>query len=737
MKIKNIIGFTCASVLLLGSVSLGVITSNKDKVYTPTFATYANHDASTYYSTIDTTKNGNELLTQLQDLNSKKRQSTVGYSSMGTSPSGQFKYTDYDPNTVKYDSNGQPYGTKISSFYTYTSATSWNREHVWPNSHGGGSKGSLTGTTVDADIHMPRPTITEENSSRGNSFFVEDMNSSSNGWDPKTAGYDEKSRGEAARIILYCVVADSRLELVASNRTSTPDNKMGNIETILKWNMDYEVTDREKNRNEGAEYLQGNRNPFIDHREWGCRIWGKTNEKTKQICAGYLDDGPKVDVTGVSLNKTSAEVSVGAKTTLTATVSPNNATINTVKWTSSDTSIATVSDGVVTGVKEGTATITATTVDGGFKATCQVTVTAAVTVKVTFNTDGGSEIAQQTVISGYTVIKPENPTKTGFTFTGWYLQGESNPFDFNTPITSNITLVAHWQANSTDNHGLLEGDPLTPAEAIALCDKAGSGKIVGTDKQYYVKGVFDKGTTVNSQYHQWYGNLSGTVFKVSGATNDSGVNVKEVDGGMDGREIVVKGFIELYEGVYKIGYLPATASPTGSKFVPSIITVSGGSDTPDIPDTPDTPDTPVDPGTNPVDPGTDTPDTPDTPVVSKKLTSIQVTPPTKTEYNVGEKLDLTGFKVVAKYSDGSTKEVENKDISFSQYDMSFAGEKLIRVYYAEGDEVVNSYFKITVIEKTTERQSAGCGGSIIASSAIVSLTSLMGLGLFFKKNKQK
>ena len=168
------------SVSLLGGTLLA--TSIKDEVYTPTFATYTNGDAETYYNSLDLTKTGNDFLKDLRSLNLSKRQSTVGYSGMGTTPSGQFKYTDYDPNYVQYDSNGQPYGTRISSFYTYTSATSWNREHVWPNSHGGGNGGDAGTPYPDADIHMPRPTISSENSSRGNSFFVDGMNHSSNGW---------------------------------------------------------------------------------------------------------------------------------------------------------------------------------------------------------------------------------------------------------------------------------------------------------------------------------------------------------------------------------------------------------------------------------------------------------------------------------------------------------------------------------------------------------------------------
>ncbi len=83
----------------------------------------------------------------------------------------------------------------------------------------------------------------------------------------------------------------------------------------------------------------------------------------------------KVSVTGVTLDKTNENVSIGGVLQLTATIVPDNATNKNVKWSSSDETIATVdTTGKVTAVKEGTATITVTTEDGEKTATCNVTV---------------------------------------------------------------------------------------------------------------------------------------------------------------------------------------------------------------------------------------------------------------------------------------------------------------------------------------------------------------------------
>ena len=64
---------------------------------------------------------------------------------------------------------------------------------------------------------------------------------------------------------------------------------------------------------------------------------------------------------------------------------------------------------------------------------------------VTFDTNGGSKVNSQTVPYGETAKTPAIPTKTGYTFAGWYLEGEK--FNFSTPVTKDMTLTAKWTAN--------------------------------------------------------------------------------------------------------------------------------------------------------------------------------------------------------------------------------------------------------------------------------------------------
>ena len=160
--------------------------------------------------------------------------------------------------------------------------------------------------------------------------------------------------------------------------------------------------------------------------------------------AGY------VNVEGISLNKFETRiVNVGDTETLEVTLSPSTATDKSVIWISSDTSVATVNNGVVTAVKEGTAVISAIAANGK---TVQCVVNVGEPPKemhtVTFISEG-QVITTATAEDGTTVLQPTGIVRTGYTLVGWAV-GSANGslFDFTTPIERNLTLYAVWKADT-------------------------------------------------------------------------------------------------------------------------------------------------------------------------------------------------------------------------------------------------------------------------------------------------
>ena len=122
--------------------------------------------------------------------------------------------------------------------------------------------------------------------------------------------------------------------------------------------------------------------------------------------------GQIVGVSGITLNKTALNLTIGASESLVATISPSNATNKDVEWTSSNTNVATVdTTGKVTGVSAGSATITVKTKDGAKIATCNVTVKNSVipVTGVTLNKTALS-LVTGTSESLVATISPSNAT---------------------------------------------------------------------------------------------------------------------------------------------------------------------------------------------------------------------------------------------------------------------------------------------------------------------------------------
>lgn len=268
-----ILGVVLVALLLTGCNRGGNSTSSSNSDTSVTSQTSSVVDD--YYKNIGENLSGNDLLNALNSLNNSRLLKRVGYDESLNKPASGFYVTDPGISGDKYS---------ITAFYSGTErkgTSGMNREHVWPASRTVGGRGN---DPLEDDIHMIRPTVVAENQNRGNSFYVEGMNTEHDGWDPKAAHMDETFRGDAARIIFYCAIADTRLRIIDSNSDNMNNHTMGKLSDLLKWNLQYATAQRENIRNNGAESLQGNRNPFIDHPEYACRIWGSTNSTTRNIC---------------------------------------------------------------------------------------------------------------------------------------------------------------------------------------------------------------------------------------------------------------------------------------------------------------------------------------------------------------------------------------------------------------------------------------------------------------------
>ena len=166
-------------------------------------------------------------------------------------------------------------GTSVSG--AWDGGSTWNREHVWPQSLLGVSAENSTANAA-SDLQNLKPANPAENSSRSNKYFDNITNNVS--YNPRN-----EVKGDIARILFYMHVAYGNLNLVNSYPATY---QMGKLDTLLQWHLQDPVDDFERNRNEVIFSYQNNRNPFIDHPEFAEKLWGPitvsaTNNETYTI----------------------------------------------------------------------------------------------------------------------------------------------------------------------------------------------------------------------------------------------------------------------------------------------------------------------------------------------------------------------------------------------------------------------------------------------------------------------
>ena len=259
---------------------------------------------------------------------------------------------------------------------------------------------------------------------------------------------------------------------------------------------------------------------------------GNVTEKT----ATFYDGTYVVPVTGVSLDESSITLDVGGNQTLTATVTPEDATNKKVRWSSDNEAVATVSeDGVVTAVAGGTAVITATTHDGLFTATCTVTVNAP---------DAAPSITTDTLPDGKVgEAYSQTLTATGTAPITWSIDGglpaglslnEDTGEISGTPTadgTAKFTVKATNSAGSNTKELSIVIAKAAPAEYTVTVTSGGNGTASASHAKAVVDTEITLTATPNEGYHlkEWEVISGNVTIKDNKFTMpDSDVEVKAV-----------------------------------------------------------------------------------------------------------------------------------------------------------------------------------------------------------------
>ena len=220
------------------------------------------------------------------------------YTSSSTDTWDILQLSDQDPQnhdnmilvyTGRSQDKGYRDGTGNYSQYENGNGThnnSWNREHVWPKSHGFPDEDDNAYT----DVHNLKPSDRSVNSSRGTKDYdyggsqhseATECLTDSDSWEPS-----DSVKGDIARILFYMVVRydpgydhDNNsfdLELVDYTTPGNNDPILGKLSSLIQWHIDDPVDDFEINRNEIIFGFQENRNPFIDHPNLVNFLWGES-----------------------------------------------------------------------------------------------------------------------------------------------------------------------------------------------------------------------------------------------------------------------------------------------------------------------------------------------------------------------------------------------------------------------------------------------------------------------------
>lgn len=126
---------------------------------------------------------------------------------------------------------------------------------------------------------------------------------------------------------------------------------------------------------------------------------------------------------------------------------------------------------------------------------------------VTFNSNGGSSVSSQTIAAGSKITKPSDPVRSGHKFVGWTLNG--NLYNFNTPVNSNITLVAKWEVIPAPDVYTVVAKRVDNISTGRILHVYKNGREVTVKNIKYNNGVtICSGTSPNTDYYALEGETS-------------------------------------------------------------------------------------------------------------------------------------------------------------------------------------------------------------------------------------
>ena len=198
----------------------------------------------------------------------------------------------------------------------------------------------------------------------------------------------------------------------------------------------------------------------------------------------------EVKVTGIKLDRNTVNMKYGRVIELKATIEPENATNKDITWTSNNEEVATVSGGRVYSINPGKATITATTVDGNYKATCEVTVEDITEDELTINTGYGLNDEDKTITnitSGTTVEQIKDNIETNGTITIVDKDGEPLEDGDKVGTGSKVTIT--------------KDDEEVEYVVIIQGDINGDGEVTTTDLQQVIDSLIGT-TTIDEKYNK-------------------------------------------------------------------------------------------------------------------------------------------------------------------------------------------------------------------------------------------